>query len=94
MKKLKRISVLLLLSMFFLINGCSKKDKKSDTDNCNDLANAASAAVSAYIANPNEQTCNAFVSAIHNYYDGCALVDAAARQTYDSMIDASNCSGN
>jgi len=93
MKKSKIYIVALLLSSVFFITGCSKdKDDNTKADNCSTLGDAASNAASAFVSNPTEQTCTAYIQAIHDYYDGCTLIDAATRNTYDAWLEQVDCS--
>ena len=93
MKKIRIISLMGLLSMLFLINGCAKKDDKKNSDNCAALTNAASAAATAYVTNTAEATCNAFVKAVQDLENGCSLIDASTKATYDDFVANANCSG-
>ncbi len=92
MKRTKIYIVLVLICTIFLINGCSKKEKTAD--NCATLSTAASDALTAYSANPNSTTCEAFVQAINNYYQGCDLIPASVKQSYDVWLQQVDCSGS
>jgi uncharacterized lipoprotein YajG len=91
MKRMKIFGVLMMLSMVFLINGCSKKDNK--VDNCSALATSFTNAASAFTSNPTKQTCDAYIQALKNYVNGCATLTPSLKQTYDQILNAQNCSG-
>ncbi len=94
MKKSKIYIFALILGSVLLITGCSK-DKDDDNNgpnNCSALADAAANAASAFVTNMTEETCEAYIKAIHDYYDGCALVPAAEKESYDEWLSQANCS--
>jgi hypothetical protein len=91
MKKFRIFGVLILLSMMFLINGCAKKDKL--TTNCSSLANAVTNSLNAFSANPNTSTCEAYVSAMHDYVNGCSTLTPAEKESINTSLANTNCSG-
>jgi hypothetical protein len=94
MKKIKIFSVLVMLGMVFLINGCKKDDNKKDGQNCDQLSTAISNALTVYMASPTTENCTAFYDAVQNFYDGCSAVTDAQRAQWDALIASSDCSGN
>ena len=93
MKKIKIFSVLVMLSMLFLINGCAKKEKNVLGNDCSTLSTAYSNAVTAWTANQNQQTCTNMYNALKDYVDGCSILTPAQRQSFNDMLNLENCSG-
>ncbi len=94
MKKFKTYIFVLILSSVLFSTGCSK-DKDDDNNgpnNCAALADAAADAATAFINNMSEETCTAYIQAIHAYYNGCALIPAAEKEAYDEWLEEADCS--
>jgi len=90
MRKMTLYILLVLAGIVFTMDGC-KKEKK--VDNCATLSAAASDAAEAFIANMNQETCEAYVDAIQDFYDGCATITPALRAQYDAALESMECSG-
>lgn len=75
----------------FLFSDCAKKTENK-TNDCEALADAAATASTAFVSNPTEATCQAYVQAIHDYYTGCDLIPDATKQAYDAWLASADCS--
>jgi hypothetical protein len=82
MKKLS-VSLLLVVSLAFVMSGCKKV-------NCDDKANAVSDAATAYVTNMNTATCEAYYDAIQDWYDHCT-VSATLKSYYDAILENADC---
>ena len=76
MKKLKIYLALLAISTLFLLSAC-KKPKS-----CSELLTDYSAAVSAWLMNQTQQTCEDLVNAASEYLDHCSPAD---RQSIEDL---------
>jgi hypothetical protein len=92
MKRIKIYSVFILLSLGFLINGCSKKNDKNDAADCSALSTAYSNALSAYLSNPSKANCTDVYQKLKNYLDGCAVLTPAERESLNNSLAQENCS--
>lgn len=92
MKKIKLSVLVLIFSMAFLVT-CNKDDDNKKTDRCPALATDVSSALTAFAQNPTQATCEAYIEAIHDYYDGCTLITAAERAQLDAALSGTNCTG-
>lgn len=92
MKKTRLYLALVLVSTLFLFGGCSKKSDNK-VENCDALSQTAVDAATAFGANPTEATCQAYVNAIQDLYDGCSTISASAKQAYDQFLASADCSG-
>ena len=91
MKRSKIYIVLVLISALFLFDGCKKKTEDK-ADDCTSLSENASNASQAFITNPSEATCEAYVQAIHDLYNGCTAISAAIKDNYDAWLASVDCS--
>ena len=85
MKKLKLYLALFAISTLFILSACTKKKS------CDELATEVSDAATAFGLNPSQQTCEDYVDAIQNYYDGCSTVPASVRASYDQWLNSVDC---
>ena len=91
MKRSKIYLVLILVSTLFLFDGCAKKTENK-ADDCTTLAQKASDAADAFVVSQTEATCEAYVQSIQDYYNGCDLIPAATKQSYDAWLASIDCS--
>jgi hypothetical protein len=87
MKKLRIYIALIGLSILFILTACTKKKS------CDELANDVSTAATAFGMNPNAQTCQDYVNAINDYYDGCKAIPAAEKAALDQWVNSNPCAG-
>ena len=79
----KRIySLLMLLSMVIIFSAC----RKVKEDRCNELETKMDDAGNVFSNNPTQATCEDYIDAIHDWYDGCD-VPATLRPYYDAILD-------
>jgi hypothetical protein len=93
MKKFRFFFFLTLLCSAFILINCKKSDSNNDLNgNCEALADDASNAASDFIANMSEATCNDYVDAIDDYYNGCDLIPQSEKDSYDQWLNSVDCS--
>jgi len=94
MKKFRTLFLIVALGIVLLpVNSCKKvADAVNPTANCDDLLEAYSAALNAWVADPSEATCEGYVDALDNYVNGDTILTAAQRAEYNSELDDIDCS--
>lgn len=90
MKKFLSITTSVIVVSAILAFGSCKKDD-DPVDNCLDLVNKVSAAATAYTSNPSSDNCNAYKTAITNYFNGCDAISDEDKTTYQAIIDGMSC---
>ncbi|MGD2034365.1 MAG: hypothetical protein PVF73_04870 [Bacteroidales bacterium] len=97
MKKINRILIpFILIMLIFSLSSCKKtKDVLDGGDNCDELVDDLSAAITEFSLDPTSQEkCEAYVQALENYLNGCSTgLTPAQRQEYQDQIDEADCSG-
>jgi hypothetical protein len=94
MKKIKIFSVLMILSMVFLINGCAKKEKNIiNGGNCDALLTAYSNALTAFSTNQTKENCTNVYNTLKDYVNGCATLSAADKKNFNDQLATDFCSG-
>jgi hypothetical protein len=95
MKKLTTFFIVVLIGLASLsVNSCKKTADALTPNpaNCDALLNAYSAAVNAYILDQSVANCEAYVDALDNYINGCAILTPAQKQAYNDELDNIDCS--
>lgn len=94
MKKFRTLFFIVALGIVLLpVNSCKKAtDPLNPTDNCDALTEAYLAALNAWVADPSEATCEAYVDAVDNLVNGCSYLTAAERAEFNSELEEIDCS--
>ncbi len=93
MKKCSSFFSVVLIALALLSFSSCKKTKDALTYNCDELANDFITTYQAYLMNPTQENCEAFVQAFDDYLDGCGTsLTPAQRQEYQDAVDAVDCS--
>ncbi|MBN2523678.1 MAG: hypothetical protein JXB24_10420 [Bacteroidales bacterium] len=93
MKKCSSFFSVVLIVLVLLSFGSCKKTKDALTYNCDELATNFSTTYQAFLMNPTQENCEAFVEAAEDYLDHCATtLTPAQRQEYQDALDAVDCS--
>jgi len=85
MKKLRIYIALLGLSILFILSSCTKKKS------CSELTDDYSDALTVFITNPTQQTCENYIDALRDYIDGCSNLTPAERAALEDDLDNSDC---
>jgi hypothetical protein len=88
MKKNKMYFIGVLVCTVLTLAACAKAKE----DRCSELETKMTDAGTAFGNNMSEATCNDYINAIQDYYDGCDNIPASVRATYDSYLDNYDCS--
>ena len=84
----------MLLSMVFLFNGCSKKDKDDDglNDRCDELYTDWYNKLITLSTNPTEANCEAYKDALQDFIEGCTYYTGINRAELQQELDEIDCS--
>lgn len=89
--KTRILSFVVMFAVAILVGSCKKDSILDPFSNCDKLANDFSNAYQAYISNPSQATCEAFVDAYEDYLNGCSGW-IGWNPVYDHMLDDVDCS--
>ena len=94
MKKMRTfISIVILGFVLLSSNSCKKAtDPFTNPQDCDDLINAYSAAINAYVVDQTEANCEAYVDALSNLVNNCDILSAQDKQQYNEELANMDCS--
>jgi 6-phosphogluconate dehydrogenase (decarboxylating) len=94
MKKFRTLISIVVFSIIMLsVNSCKKAtDAINPTDNCDELMDAYTVALNAWVSTPSETTCEAYVDALDKLINGCAILTAAQRAEFNNQLEDADCS--
>ena len=92
MKKLNYFITAVLMSIACVsLNSCKKAADILSGD-CNHLIEAYTDAANAYTLDPSVENCEAYVDALEDYVNGCAILTAQQKQEFQNDINNADCS--
>ena len=85
--RFKSISLLTICSALFLFTNCSDNSTTPNPVNCGNNAGKVSTAAQTYATNPTKVNCEAYKSAVNDFYKSCATYyTGAAKQALDDFL--------